>query len=632
MRRMLFAALVVLAAQLPAQAQERILNFISDVAVLQNGDLDVTETITVQAAGQQIRRGIYRDFPTSYTNRQGIRVVVGFDVISVTRDGQAERFALEKAPNGVRTRIGNADVLLRPGRYTYTIRYRTTRQIGFFENFDELYWNATGNGWNFVIDSAEARITLPQGAKISQQASYTGPQGARGTNARVVEQTDNRIVWRTTDRLRVYEGLTVAAGWQKGIIAPPSSAQRVSYFLQDNLPILAALIGLFGAGLYYLSTWSRVGRDPEAGTIIPLFGPPNNMSPAAVRYLDQLGFDNRAFTAAIVDLGVKGHLKLTETASVSQLEPRAGGKTLDAPEHAMRAHLFGNSGEPVLLKQSNHVLVGGAKTVLENELSRAYSGRLFTNNYGWSTLGILLVLAVIGILVFAIATTRSGNEVGAGLIGMLVGSGLILFASFIIMAGFTSHSRINWWFIVGGLAWLIIAIGGVAFIFGFAGGANLNLMIPALLAYVLTSLGVFGFYWFKAPSKEGQQVRDQISGFREYLSVAEEDRLNVMNPPKKTPELFEKFLPYAIALDCENEWGKKFAGVLAAAAAAGAATYAWYSGNRDWSRDPAGFSNHIGSTVAAAISSASTAPGSSSGSSGGGSSGGGGGGGGGGGW
>jgi uncharacterized membrane protein YgcG len=285
----------------------------------------------------------------------------------------------------------------------------------------------------------------------------------------------------------------------------------------------------------------------------------------------------------------------------------------------------------VILKQSNHILIGGAKTELENQLASAYSGKLFTNNYGWSILGFLLVLIVIGILVFAIATTRSGDDVAAGLVGMLVPSGLILFASFFIMAGFTSHSRINWWFIGGGIAWLIIALGGMAFIAGFV-GVNLNLMIPALLAYVLTSLGVFGFYWFKAPSREGQQVRDQISGFREYLSVAEEDRLNVMNPPKKTPELFEKFLPYAIALDCENEWGKKFAGILAAAVAAGAATYAWYSGNRDWSRDPAGFSNHIGSTVAAAISSASTAPGSSSGSSGGGSSGGGGGGGGGGGW
>ncbi len=58
---------------------------------------------------------------------------------------------------------------------------------------------------------------------------------------------------------------------------------------------------------------------------------------------------------------------------------------------------------------------------------------------------------------------------------------------------------------------------------------------------------------------------DQIEGFREYLGVAEEDRLNALNPPEKTPELFERFLPYAVALDCQNAWAAKFAGVLAAA-------------------------------------------------------------------
>lgn len=631
MRRILFAVFLILAAQFPAAAQERILNFVSDVIVQPNGDLDVTETITVQAAGQQIRRGIYRDFPTSYTNRQGIRVVVGFDVISVTRDGQPDRFAIESLSNGVRTRIGSADVLLRPGRYTYVIRYRTTRQVGFFEDFDELYWNATGNGWDFVIDSAEARITLPQGAKIKQNASYTGPQGARGTNARVVEQTDNRIVWRTTQRLGSKEGLTVAVGWQKGIVAPPSGAQKASYFFQDNLPILAALIGLLGVGLYYLSTWSRLGRDPEAGTIIPLFGPPNNMSPAAVRYMDQLSFDNRAFTAAIVDLGVKGHLSLAETPSFSQITARAGGKPLALPEEAMRAHLFA-SGNSLALTQSNHALIGGAKTELENKLSAEYNGKMFANNYGWSFLGFILVLIAAATILFAIVSTKTGDEVAAGAVGMVIPAGVMIVANFIMMAGFTSHKRWNVWIITGAIVWLLAAAGGLGIIYGLGGGINLNLMIPAAVVWVIEAVGMFAFYWLKAPSRSGQQVRDQISGFREYLSVAEEDRLNVMNPPKKTPELFEKFLPYAIALDCENAWGKKFAGVLAAAAAAGAAGYAWYHGSRDWSRDPAGFSNHVGSTLAAAISSASTAPGSSSGSSGGGSSGGGGGGGGGGGW
>ena len=134
---------------------------------------------------------------------------------------------------------------------------------------------------------------------------------------------------------------------------------------------------------------------------------------------------------------------------------------------------------------------------------------------------------------------------------------------------------------------------------------------------------------------------DQIEGFRQYLSVAEEDRLEYLNPPKKTPELFEKFLPYAIALDVENAWAKKFAGVLAAAGVATAVS-SWYSGDHDSTHDVTSFADRLGSSLPQTISSAASPPGSSgggggsdfssSGSSGGGSSGGGGGGGGGSGW
>jgi uncharacterized membrane protein len=135
----------------------------------------------------------------------------------------------------------------------------------------------------------------------------------------------------------------------------------------------------------------------------------------------------------------------------------------------------------------------------------------------------------------------------------------------------------------------------------------------------------------KAHTVHGRKVVDQIEGFRQYLGVAEEARLEALNPPNKTPELFERFLPYAIALDVENHWAKRFAGVLAAAAAAGA-TSSWYSGSSDWGSNPTGLAHHLGSGLTSTISSAATAPGSSSGSGGGGFSGGGGGGGGGGGW
>src|SRR4029077_17377799 len=130
-------------------------------------------------------------------------------VESVRRDGAPETFVTENRANGVRIRIGQTDQTLSTGLHEFVIQYRTTRQIGFFSDYDELYWNATGTGWTFAIDQAEARITLPAQAPFRQNAFYTGPQGAQGKDAAVVEQLPGRIVFRTTRPLPAHNGLTV---------------------------------------------------------------------------------------------------------------------------------------------------------------------------------------------------------------------------------------------------------------------------------------------------------------------------------------------------------------------------------------------------------------------------------------
>jgi len=159
--------------------------------------------------------------------------------------------------------------------------------------------------------------------------------------------------------------------------------------------------------------------------------------------------------------------------------------------------------------------------------------------------------------------------------------------------------------------------------------------VPSVLAGFVSR----GFSWLQAPSREGRKVMDQIDGFKLYLGTAEEDRLEFLNPPDKTPELFERFLPYAIALDVENTWAKRFTGVLAAAGV-GAAVSSWYTGDNHSTGDIGSFADRLGSNLSQTIASASSPPGSTGGggsdsgggSSGGGSSGGGGGGGGGSGW
>ena len=174
-------------------------------------------------------------------------------------------------------------------------------------------------------------------------------------------------------------------------------------------------------------------------------------------------------------------------------------------------------------------------------------------------------------------------------------------------------------------------VGPVAVLFG---SGSPGLYFLAVAAVLLLIMNLMFHRLLRAPTIEGRKLLDKIEGFRMYMTTAEEERLKILQPPDKTPELFERYLPYALALDCENEWNAKFAAVLAAAAAAGAAAPVWYSGG-SWDAGRTGsFTNSLGTSFTATTSSASSAPPSRSSGSfgGGGSSGGGGGGGGGSGW
>lgn len=642
LQRAAVAITLLAAVVMPANASERITRFVSDVDVQRNGDLLVTETIAVQAEGDVIKRGILRDFPTSYTNRNGTHVEVAFDVQSVTRDGASERYATERLSNGMRVRIGSSDKILDRGPHQFVIKYRTTRQVGFFTDFDELYWNATGNGWTFPIDVAEARIRLPEAVPFRQNAFYTGPQGANDKNAYVFEQRPGLIVFRTSQALPPNQGLTVAAGWQKGLIEPPSQSSLLALWLQDNLPLATAGLGLLLILGYYLSAWRRVGHDPQRGTIIPLFGPPKGMSPAAVRYVSRMGMDDKAFTAAIVGLGVQGHLKLAETKSGLQIVPRADGRPLSADEQAMAKRLLGKRSSPIDLDQSNCKILQRARTALTDALVKAYAERLFHNNTSWSVRGLLASLAVIVVVLISVFIGWGSDRGAATVIGMLSFVPALIVVTLLLALGRPRS--------VGAFA--MLAFGCVFSAIVGSGGYHIvtdnfhswTQAVPAALPLVLVPLASSAFTWMKAYTVEGRRITDQIEGFRQYLGVAEEDRLNALNPPEKTPELFERFLPYAIALDVENAWAKRFADVLAAASVAAVAS-SWYSSSNsnDHMQDSGSFANYLGNSLSQTIASASTPPGSSgssssgsdsssSGSDGGGSSGDGGGGGGGSGW
>jgi hypothetical protein len=579
MSRVLRASIAVwlLAAATAAFAQqgERILDYAIEVNVHADGTIDVAEQITVRAEGSQIRRGIYRDFPTRYRDRYGNNVVVGFEVQGVQRDGAAEPWFTERRDNGVRINTGNDDFLPRlPAEYRYTLRYRTTRQIGFFADHDELYWNAIGTGWDFAIERGSVEVRLPEAVPVARMAveGYTGPQGARGSDYSATLIAPGVARWELTAQLPPHEGFTIVLSFPKGIVAQPTQADRAGWVLADNRGVLAALAGFALLLAYVVRRWRQVGRDPRAGVVIARYEPPQGRSPAEVRYLKRRRYDMRCLTSDLLTAAVDGGVRIEREGRFLlgdrwRLERTAGGGTRRFPSvTALLERLFPEGASTLDLAQENAPLLMGAHRAHFKVLNTLLHGSHFKRNAGSVVVAILI----------GVATTLVALAISGG--------------------------------------------GGVPFIIG----------IVVLMVLVVV---VFG-YLVEAPTNLGRKLLDEIEGLKLYLSVAERDELKSMQgpgaPPSLDAERYEALLPYAVALDVEEAWTRKFtAAVGAAAAAAATARMAWYHGAH--TGDLGGLVKAVGSGLSSSIASASTPPGSSSGAGGGGSSGGGGGGGGGGG-
>ncbi|MDF1737905.1 MAG: DUF2207 domain-containing protein [Verrucomicrobiales bacterium] len=622
-------ALVVTALSgLTANAAESILSFDSEIQVQENGILRVTETIRVRAEGRNIKRGIYRDFPTLYRGTLGLKQTVDFSVKSVTRDGETEQYILQPLANGIRVRMGKSSVLLKPGEYTYTIIYETDRQVGFFKKHDELYWNVTGNDWAFPIEKTSATVKLPSGAEVDERSGYAGAFGSK-EQAVSVTALEGGARFDSTRTFVPGEGLTIVVTWQKGLVQP--SGKPVNLFA-DNVGIFVGLFGLVAGTGYFVFVWLIVGRDPAKGTIIPLFAPPEELSPAATRYLSRMKMDDEVYSVAILGLAAKRWIDIEEKKKRHfTLKKQNKGKPLTDRERAVLDCLFTGRSKTLELKNSNYVRIRNAKKTLESSLKKEIEKVYFHTNFRWWLVGCLGLVPWLGLCLFE-----------AHDFGKAFTTGIILGIAFVMFYPWTSsvfaYLRANGLRSAGSIETILATAIWIGFatMFWFM-TIYLN---PWVMGILLASLGLVALFHhlLKAPTKIGRRLMDRIDGFRLYLSVAERDELRDYNPPEDTVETYEAFLPYALALGVEQKWSERFSSVLElAAAASGESTYRphWYHGvSQNANLAPSMFATAVGATLASAVSSSSTAPGSSSGSrsSGGGYSGGGGGGGGGGGW
>ena len=637
----------------PAPSSEQILSFDSDITVNPDGTLLVRETLKVYAMGRQIKHGIYRDFPTQYNDRFGNPYIIHFEVVSLERDDQPDDFHLRRLSNGLRIYMGKSNESVPPGEHTYELTYAVDREIGFFGDHDELYWNVTGNGWAFPIQTASAIVHLPKG--IAQEAiiidGYTGRQGSVGSDYTASVDSQSNATFRMTRALAPNEGLTVVTRWPKGFVSPPTDEQRHQYFLEDNQSSLIGILGIVLVLLYYAAAWVMVGRGPGRGDIAPISEPPRGFSPAALRYIWRMAFDQKTLVANLVDLAVKKKLAILEDATGSYILGRvkSGSQTtraqsgfgiaspaeITSDEKLVFEKVFAST-ETIRLEPANHAIIGGAVEALHQNLRSKLEKVYFLTNSRYLIPGLLISMATVIRCGYAI----QGAE---RLLVLFITIWLLLWSLACLLLG---RLAIAAWRnalsdphhpATARMQAIVMTVVCIPFLLGEAAGLGMLAWAASTGTLVVMVLLVAINYLFhillKAPTMSGRALMDQIEGFRMFLTTTGQDRRDMRTSLKSTPDLFEKLLPYAIAFNVEKVWGEKFASALAQTARGGGVNYSpdWYSGP-NWNPVTASqFVTSLGTTFSSAISSSTTAPGSSSGSSGG-SPGGGGGGGGGGGW
>lgn len=493
-RRALIAVLLILLAPCAALADERITLFDVAIEVEKDGDILVTENISVIADSRAIKHGIFRDLPRFYL--KGARPLpYGYHVKRITRDGRKEPYAVETDGNAFRIRIGDADVYLDNGPHVYSIVYEVKNQVRYFDRYDEIYWNVTGNFWAFPIDEARARISLPGGAPALQHAGYTGREGAQGAD--YAYAFDNGAhVFASTAPFDAGEGLTAAIGFAKGVVDPPSAADARGEWWTVNASRVILAAAFVVIGFYYVFAWRRVGRDPQKGPVFARYEPPEALSPAAVHYIFYRNFSGHdAFIATLINLAIGKRLKIEvgddKKTTLTRLD-EALVVSADA-DAALESGLFGASREIRFGGKYNPAL-----TNAYNEFCKAVAKDYGPRYFKWNR----------GFLLFAIALS--------------VGASVLASKLALEWTGFHSAA-------VAGL--VIMALAASYFLpAATPGGEKVRTAIEGFRLYLKTA----------------EQL--QLNAVKVGSDA----------PPPMTVERYERFLPYAIALGVEKPWTEHF--------------------------------------------------------------------------
>jgi uncharacterized membrane protein YgcG len=615
-------------------AQERILDFDVSIEIEKTGVLKVTENITIRAEGNNFKHGLLRTLPLFRKDIHGNEIDVEYHIDAIKKDGNVEDYFTKEEDGFWKIYIGDKDYALTPNVYKYQISYHTPFQIGFFDTYDELYWNVTGNGWDFLIEKASCHLYMPSEKDLFQNVHcYTGQMGSKASNCHYIWDTDKRILTFSAEGLSPNEGLTIAASFPKGIVTPPSDFDKfTSSYKQIKSILWSALFGL-GMFLFFFFDWKKYGKDPSKKSVIPEFRPPFNWSPAIVGYVYKKECTDKMYMASMINCAIKGALKIN---SIIKKNVFSNTTTYELEIKKENAALLSSEEEALFKPLSKRQKINLVNTHYEH-FSDAYSGwydsvssQINIGHYyqgNWGRKWIVFLISIATGLAYIIASTKKASV-----------SYPMYILAIAILLGFAYWFKYKiestGWFFLRFILFFFLGFLSIGlFFFSFAFLVPIQFVVIGIVAIMY----IVYCYTIGAYTQDGAEAVNRIEGFKRYLETAEADRINILNAPEKTPELFEQLLPYAIALDVDVLWGENFKNILEAAKY----NPDWVDDN-EFYRKPTLFINRFNESVSdsrvdptppSSSSSSSGSSGSwSSGSSGGGSSGGGGGGGGGGGW
>jgi len=542
-RPILALALLVAAVVSAGPAHARTLTFQNwddQIQVNEDGSLLITERLTVRFSGQW--NGIYRTIPLEYRTDQGFAYHLNVSVDAVTDDSfNSLRYERSHSGGYLKLKIYIPGAL--NATRTIVIRYKVENGLRFFPDHDELYWNVTGNEHTDTIEHAQAVVTLPGGATGIHAAVFTGIGGSRASDA-TIAQRPNEVEIDVTRPLGSREGFTIVAGWDKGAITPPGRLRRAWDFLSANWPLGIPVLALVFAVFFYFTH----GRDPELRPISVQYEPPEKLSPAGTGALIDDAADMRDITATIVDLAVRGYLTIEERESGGLMHL---GSSKDYTFHRKKSSAEWANLRPHEAALLSALFSGGS----DDSVSMSDLRNQFYTNL---------------------------PQLRESIFGELLGR------HYYRTRPDTMHQR----FIAGA-----VAAGVGLFWVGTVVARHSGMQIlPFGIAAVFTALIVFVYgRAVHARTMEGTRALEGVLGFKEFLSRVESNRYNLV---KLTPDMFERFLPFAMAFGVESHWAKAFDGIFTQPPN-------WYVGNSfgpnfypsSFANGLSGMATHVGSVM-----------------------------------